>query len=218
MARFAPLLLGTLACASLLSARPALADKDEAESSYDPGKAERRSDVAIGLLVGGTAGAVSGYPNELTKIDDPKYEANTGFGGGTAGGLWLGGALRDWFVFGVGLAVGGVSGNGYKSSGTAFVFHLEGYPLFSQGGAWKDVGLIGEFGAGSRTITQGATTTVAEGGLLSIATFGAVYEGIHLGSHVSLGPLIQVTYQASQSLSATFGTLGLRASFYGGPG
>jgi hypothetical protein len=215
MARLAPFcaLVGLL-----LAVRPARADTGEWESSYDPGKAERRSDFAVGLLVGGAAGAVSGYPNELTKIDDPKYRANTGLGGGASGGLWVGGALRDWFVFGVGLAIGNVAGSGYRSSGTTFVFHLETYPLFSQGGAWKDLGLLGEFGAGGRSITKGATTSAAEGGLLSVATVGVVYEPLRLGSHLSAGPLVEFTYQGSQSLTATFATIGLRASFYGGPG
>jgi hypothetical protein len=218
MARLAAVCAWASLAVLSVAARPAHADTGEFESSYDPGKAERRSDVAVGLLLGAAAGAVSGYPNELAKLDDPKYQANTGFGGGTSGGVWVGGALRDWFVFGVGLAVGTVSGHGYHSTGTAFVFHLEAYPLFSRGGAWKDVGVIGEFGAGGRTITRGATTSLAEGGLLSIATVGVVYEPIHLGSHVSAGPLVEFTYQGSQSLTATFGTIGLRASFYGGPG
>lgn len=217
MARFAP--VWALASLGILSAvaRPAHADTGEFESSYDPGKAERRSDIAVGLLVGGAAGTVSGYPNELAKIDDPKYKADTGFGGGTAGGVWVGGALRDWFVFGLGLALGTVSGNGYRSSSTTFVFHLETYPLFYQGGAWKDVGLLAEFGAGGRSITR-AGTSAAEGGLMSIATVGVVYEPLHLGSHVSAGPLVEFNYQGSQSLTATFATIGLRASFYGGPG
>jgi hypothetical protein len=200
-----------------LAAKSAHADTGEAESSYDPGKATRRSDVALGLLIGGAAGGVSGYPNDLSKIGVPADEANTGFGGGTGGGFWVGGALRDWFVFGIGFSSAQVSGRGYRSNGTAFVFHLEGYPLFYKGGAWKDVGLIGEFGAGGRSIQQGSNTA-AEGGALSVVTFGVVYEPLHLGGGFWLGPLLEVTHQFSDSLTSTIGVIGVRASFYGGPG
>jgi hypothetical protein len=213
-----PAIVGLLLLPSPALAMPHFDGGDAWESNYDPGKAQRRSEFAMGFLLGGAAGNVSGYPNEILKIDDPKYEANTGFGGGLSGGLWVGGALRDWLVFGVGLSLGTVAGNGYRSSGTSFVFHIESYPLFPQGGAWQDLGLLAEFGAGGRTITRGATTSAAEGGLMSVATFGVVYEALRLGSHVSAGPLVQVTYQGSQSLTATFATIGLRASFYGGPG
>jgi hypothetical protein len=207
----------------VLLARPAGAiehpDTDDAwQTNYDPGKALRRSDFAMGLLVGGAAGNVLGYPNELLKIGDPKYEANTGFGVGPSGGLWLGGALRDWLVLGIGLSIGTVGGNGYSSSGQAFIFHIETYPLFGQGKIWQDLGLLAEFGAGGRNIVKGATTTAAEGGLMSLATFGVVYEPIRLGAHLSAGPLVEFTYQGSQSVTAAFATIGFRASFYGGPG
>jgi len=208
----AALLLGLL-----FSAAPARAESDEWGSSYDPGKQLRRSDFAMGVLLGGAVGDVSGYPNEILKIDDPRYRASTGVGGGPAGGAWIGGALRDWFVVGVGVDTASISGNGYKSSATYFVFHLEAYPLFPKGGVFQDLGLLAEFGVGSRSVKAGSETA-ADGGLLSIASIGAVYEPLRLGSHFNFGPQIQYTFQGSQSLTANFVTLGLRASYYGGPG
>jgi hypothetical protein len=214
MARF---LVAPLALVLLLGARSASADTGESESSYDPGKATRRSDFAMGLLLGGSVGGAHGYPNELAKIGVPADEASTGVGAGTGGGFWLGGALRDWFVFGLGFSSAQVAGHGYTSNGTAFVLHLEGYPLFYKGGAWKDLGLIGEFGAGGRSIKKGSDSA-ATSGALSVVTFGVVYEPIHFGGGFWFGPLVEVTHQFSDSLTATVGIIGVRASFYGGPG
>jgi hypothetical protein len=211
------LLSAALMAGLLFSAGPARADTAEWESSYDPGKQLRRSDFAMGLLLGGAVGDVSGYPNEILKIDDPRYRASTGVGGGPAGGVWIGGALRDWIVVGVGVDTASVSGNGYKSGASYFVFHLEGYPLFPQGGVFQDLGLLAEFGVGSRSIKAGSESA-ADGGLMSIASIGVVYEPLRLGSHLNFGPQIQYTFQGSQSLTANFATIGLRASFYGGPG
>jgi hypothetical protein len=202
-----------------LFARAALADVGDSESNYDPGRALRRSGFAMGALLGGAAGTVSGFPNDLAKIGLPQYEAKTGFGAGAGGGMWVGGALRDWFVFGVGLSTASISGQGYRSSGTAFVLHVEGYPLFQSGGAFHDLGIVTEFGAGGRTIVLSKDgSQAASGGSLSVATLGVVYEPIRLGPHFSGGPLVEVTHQFSSSLTATAGILGLRFSFYGGSG
>ncbi|HVU05714.1 MAG TPA: hypothetical protein VHE30_28390 [Polyangiaceae bacterium] len=198
-----------------LAPAPARADTEEWASSYDPGKPVRRGDFAAGLTLGGAVGGVSGYPNEIAKLDDPRYEANTGVGGGPAGGLFIGGALRDWFVFGIGFESASVAGNAYKSSSTYFILHVEAYPLFSLGGPFHDLGLVSEFGAGGRTVKIGGDT-VADGGLLSIASVGAVYEPFRLGSF-SFGPIVTFTHQGSQSLQANYATIGLRSSFYGGP-
>jgi hypothetical protein len=61
------------------------------------------------------------------------------------------------------------------------------------------------------------TATVADGGIVSFASFGVVYEPINLWEHVSVGPFIQVSHEFSESLTATQGVLGIRAVYYGGP-
>jgi hypothetical protein len=205
------------ALAVALAPTPARADTGDSESSYEPGRAVRRSDFAAGLLVGAAAGNAAGYPNDLSKIDVARYEASTGFGAGPATGLWLGGALRDWFVFGVGFATATVSGQGYQSKGTSFVLHVEGYPLIGLGGVFRDLGLLGEFGAGGRSIAKDGQAA-AEGGAMSVASLGLVYEPLQLGAHFSAGPVLAITHQFSQSLSATLGVVGIRVAYYGGPG
>jgi len=199
-----------------LGAWPAHADVGDEGATYSPGKAVRRSDFAAGLGLGAVLGSASGYPNELSKLNDSRYEASTGFAAGPGGSFWVGGALRDWAVIGVGLHFSSLSGSGLSSTGTAFIFHLEGYPAFSLGGPFQDLGVFAEFGAGGRTIRKG-TDTVADGGLLSVVSVGSVYEVLRLGGHLSGGPMIQLRQEWSESLATTSALAGFRLAFYGGP-
>lgn len=207
--------LATLAPLAVL-AGSARADVGDSESSYDPGRATRRSEFAAGLSFGGALGGASGYPNELSKLDDPRFHSDVGLAGGFAGSAFLGGALRDWLVFGVGIGTASISGNGRRSSGTAFLFHLEGYPLFGYGGPFRDLGVFTELGAGVRSIQQGSAST-ADGGAMSVVGLGFVYETLRLGAHLSAGPVLQWSHQFSQSLTADVLLGGLRVAFYGGP-
>jgi hypothetical protein len=209
--RCLPVVLG------LLVSRVAHADVGDWESDYDPGHAVRRSAFAAGVTMGALVGGVSGYPNEAEKIGVARYEAGTGPAGGTGGGFWLGVAPRDWLVLGLGASFGSVAGSSSLSNGGAFVLHLEAFPLFERGGLLRDLGVIGEFGAGSRNVFHGSTL-VADGGLISCAGFGVVYEPVRVGSHVSAGPVLLVSHQFSQTIAATLVTAGVQVAFYGGPG
>jgi hypothetical protein len=207
-------------CALPFFAESALADKaewaDKWEGSYDPGRALRRSDVAIGLSLGVALGGVSGYPNDVQKLNDPAYEANLGAAAGGAGALWLGGALRDWFVFGVGYASSTTTGHGYTSVARDFILHIEGFPLFAKGGVWQNLALIGDFGGGAQKITKQGLTS-GDGGAMAFVAFGVLYEPLRLGDHFSGGPVVEVTEQFSASLNAMLVTGGFQIAFYGGP-
>jgi hypothetical protein len=217
--RFVPprLLSSLLVVAALLPARAALADVEDEGANYNPGKAKRRSDFALGFSLSGMAGAVSGYPLDANKMNVERYRATSGAAGGTGGGLWVGGALRDWFVVGVGLNFGSIAGgDATLSRGGAFVFHLEGFPLFPVGGAFRDLAVVGEFGTGNRKLIK-ASQTVADGGMMSYASAGILYEPIRIGSHVSAGPMLLLAYQFSETLNAAFAIAGVQIAYYGGP-
>ena len=55
------------------------------------------------LLYASAFGSVEGYPNDLSKLDNPVYRSATS-GVGTRTMLYLGGALADWFTFSFGLS------------------------------------------------------------------------------------------------------------------
>jgi hypothetical protein len=221
--------------ALLVWARPALADlgtgDDNWESGYDPGKQKRRSDFTAGLGLGPVAfGSASGYPNEVAKIGDPKYEANTGFGGGNATSLWIGVAFRDWMVFGVGahfytiqstkcpvfLTQSGAPDDCVAAYGGAFMMHIEAFPFFYRAPALENLGIFTEMGAGTRNIARGSHV-IAEGGFLAFLSLGVAYEPIRVGDHLSFGPYIQGSHEFSETLRDDQLVIGFRGVYYGGP-
>lgn len=226
--------LPAVALAALV-ARPAKAqftspDDTTFEAGYDPGKQKRRSDFAAGIALGPALGSATGYPNEVAKIGDPRYEADTGFTGGNASSFWIGVALRDWMVFGVGLHLGTIQtskcpffvstsnapNDCIAALGGAFVLHIEAYPLFYQGPAFQNLGIFTEVGAGPRNIIRGSKT-IAEGGAMAFTSLGVVYEAIRLGDHLSMGPLLQFSHEFSETLRADQLLIGFRGVYYGGP-
>jgi len=112
---------------------------------------------------------------------------------------------------------GSIAGPGSAlSNGGVFVLHLEGFPLSYRGGPFRDFGLVGEFGAGSRDVFLGSRQG-ADGGSTSYVAAGLLYEPIRVG-HFSIGPTLLLGHQFSQTLTATLMTAGVQIAFYGGPG
>jgi hypothetical protein len=201
---------------SCLWANPARA----AENLYWDGgygeKAERRSDVVLGASLGALLGTSLAYPNEVEKIDNPVYEVDTGVGAGYAYGFWLGGALKDWFVFGVGGMGLDFGGPDARASGGGAFLHVEAYPLYGLGGGYRDLAFYFDFGAGSLDV-DGDKPEDGTGGFTSMIGAGSAYELWRFGSF-AIGPNASYAHVWSQTSSSHFMTLGLRAVFYGGPG
>jgi hypothetical protein len=211
------LTLALLTATTLVSA-PSLADEGDNES-WDGGfsiKAERRSDFVLGFSTGLALGASSGYPNEIAKLNDPAYEAKTGFALGPGGALWIGGALRDWFTVGVGGMYAGVKGESGKGSGGAFILRVEAFPFYPLGGSLRDIAVFTTFGAGSYVV-KGDGDKRGEAGFTSVAGIGVGYELFRLGP-LALGPSAEYLLMYSQSATVHTGILGLRAVLYAGPG
>jgi hypothetical protein len=214
---FRRLTLAALTATTLVSA-PALAEEGDNES-WDGGfsiKAERRSDFVLGFSAGLALGAANGYPNEIAKLDEPAYEAKTGFAVGPGGAVWIGGALRDWFTIGVGGMYLGVNGSSGKGSGGAFILRVESFPLWPLGGSLRDLAVFATFGAGGYVVKADGGKR-GEGGFTSVAGIGSGYELFRLGP-VALGPSAEYLLMYSQSATAHTGIVGLRAVLYAGPG
>lgn len=192
-------------------ARAELKDADFAD--YEPPKAERRGGFTCGISYGLGYSSASGYPNNLSQIGDPAYERNvSALGAGNS--IWLGGALRDWFTFGIGVSGRGATEGDLLSANSAFVLRLEGFPLYSLGGAYRDLGIFTELGAGAGVILDADEEVVADGGALGLVGLGAFYEPWTFW-HFSTGPMIQYTHEFSESLASHSIVLGWRLALYG---
>ena len=193
------------------------AHAESADNAWDGGYkqvATRRSGFMLGLDAGLALGSASGYPNELAKLDNPLYRRNTGLALGGTNRLWLGGALTDWFVFGVGGAGFGLKHGETKAAGSAFIFHVEGYPLFYRGGPFRDLSIFGDFGAGSMKIT-GHEREAADGGLMSAIGLGVGYDALRFWQF-TLGPAVEYWHLWSQTLTTNSVALEARFTFVGG--
>jgi hypothetical protein len=204
--------------AAVSTTPPAGAPNPEADKTWDKTPASRRSGFTAGILAGLAFGTVHGYPNDFGKIDVPAYRSATS-GVGSSFGLYLGGALTDWFTFALGIDISSFRGSQLVSRGSAFLFHLEAFPAMSRGGFWRDAGLFADFGTGVSTIRyrNNDNFNLATGGALSIVGLGAFFEPWRLGSHIALGPYASWHYQSSDSMARHVGAIGLRGAFYGGP-
>ncbi|MEB2312620.1 MAG: hypothetical protein OZ921_06590 [Sorangiineae bacterium] len=205
-------------CALLLMA-PSLARAAEPAADWDGGfsraPAERRSGVTIGAATGLLGASAVGYPNQLATIDDPAYRASTGLAVGARASLWLGGALTDWFSLGLGLDAVRYRGGGLAARGSGFIFRMEGFPLFAQGGPWRDVGVAADFGLAGLTLEEEGEER-ASGGSMSLLGVGAFWETWRPGG-IAIGPVLEYEYVYSPSLRAHSVVAGFRFAFYGGP-
>lgn len=204
-----------LALVGLLATGLARAEGDANTADNNrPVKAKRRSDFAAGAGLGVAFGRASGYPNEVQKIDDPAYRANTKLGVGSNQFLWLGVAFNDYLTFGLGFGGIGLKGNDRTGKAQLFGFHLDAYPLFDLDKNLQDLGVFANVGTGPLTITGGKED--AEGGLMSYLEGGLVYERLRLW-RFGLGPSVSVAHMFSDSATLTATQVGLRVAFYGGP-
>ena len=209
-----PILLAATAAAATAVAtgdRPVSADMD--------GPARLRSGLVVGLSVGAAVGGASGYPNDSTKIGDPRYYAASGAMVGSSETLVLMGALADYLSFGFWFNHASLSGGDFHATGNAGGLRVEVFPLVRLYPHLDGLGLLGDFGIGSGNLGSKGSGTLAEG-TQSFVAGGAFYEwrfGRFLGGHFAAGPSLE--YDAMWS--TPFGWQGLVASarlvFYGGP-
>jgi len=193
---------------------------DQGTQYYDEGAVRtepnrRRSEVTLGATAGVVTGIASAFPNEIAKIDDPRFESSTGFGAGGYGSAWLGGALSDWLTFGIGGAGGSMNGSRGHASLGAFLFRVETYPMIGLGGALGDVGIFTDLGLGTLTVEEGDKEK-GEGGALSFVGVGALFEAVRFG-HFALGPNAEYMHLWSVTGTVHAAHIALRIAYYGGP-
>ncbi len=209
-----PVLVGVLSLShAFADAPPAGADKN----AWETAPATRRSGFTAGLMSGLAFGNAAGYPNDISKLDNPAFHSATS-GLGSGGTIYIGGALADWFTFGFGLTQSSFGSSRLVSRSGAFVFHIEAFPMFSRGDTLRDVAFFADFGTGTATIQRRSDDHEwSASGSLSIVGFGALWETWRLAGHVAVGPYAAWQYQESHSMARNFGEIGIRGAFYGGP-
>ncbi len=212
-----PVLFG-FALASILATSSALADEDTPAASWETAPAEHRSGFTAGLSLGLGVGSVAGYPNDAQKIGYERYYTETGVAPGGGMRLWLGGALTDWFTFGLGFGGGSLASDTTSSGGGGFFFRLEAYPLYPYGSAYRDLGVSFEAGTGGLTTTpkDDADTKLIDAGSASMLGIGAFYEGIRVW-RMGMGPFASFDYAWSETAKAPAFMLGWRTAVYAGP-
>jgi len=219
------LLLTVGACVlGALLASPALAADsaggavfDASSVNYEPPKTIRRGGFAMGVSSGLGLGSYRGYPLEVDALNDPEGQQSTGPAFATQLNVWLGGSLRDFLTFGlgVGLTSGTASDRGVMS---AVLFRVEAYPFFSRGGVFQDLGLSFDGGLGLAFMNEGEETAyedrIADGGAMSTLALGVFWEPIRFW-HVSGGPAVTYLRAFSQTMNIDQVTVGMRWALYG---
>ena len=176
---------------------------------------ERRGGFVLGIIAGPAFGWARGNPSDKALRDDPAHETKTGLGFGYRATPFLGGALTDWFTFGLGMSVGSFGNGDYKSGMGTFVFHLEAFPLYGKGGGYRDLGLAADFGTGVAGIrSKSPDEEVADSLVMSSVGLGAFWEPLRIW-HLAGGPYVGYQHNWSRWFSRNDVTIGLRVMFYG---
>ncbi len=210
------ILVGALTGTSLSATARAESKDADWDADVPVTKASRRWDFTLGASGGLNLGRARGYPNEVDKIGDRDYRADTKNAVGAGGALWAGVTFTDWLTFALGAATIELASGDLSASGGGFLARVETFPLFYSGGAWRDLGVSANFGLGFLKI-EGDGEEKADGGSMSLVGVGVFHEPLRLG-HFVLGPMVEYTHLFSKSANAGSTVLGARLALYTGPG
>lgn len=196
---------------------PALDFNGKEIHAWESAPATHRSGFVVGLALGSGIAAISGFPNDSRKIGLQRYYTETGATVSGMGSLWFGGALSDWFTFGIGFSGGNLPLlSEQKATAGGLIFHIEAYPLFPLGGRWRDLGVMLDAGTGTAAVTpKDSETKLVDSGSASLIGAGPFYEGFKTWK-IKSGPFIEGSYIWSDSVRRPAVFFGWRASFYTG--
>jgi hypothetical protein len=196
-----------------------LAHADDAKPAWETQKPERRGGFAVGLSLGAGIASMAGFPADPKKVNRLRYYTVTGVRPTGIGTAWIGSAITDWFMFGIGFTGGGLLPTG-DSTAVAFgpVFHIEAFPLLSFGGRLRDLGVMLDAGIGIATVSpnQDANRYLIDGFGSSLFGGGVFYEGFQVW-RLRSGPFLAGDYYWSDFVRRPSIFLGWRMSLYTKP-
>jgi hypothetical protein len=201
--------------------RLALADAavDTATSRELTRANERRRGLVLGWGVGvGVAGA-SGYPNDSAKIGVPAYYDGSDAMGGAGFTLFGLYSLSDWLSFGAFYSRANFRSGQWYTFGGGGGIRVDLFPLYYVAPWLRDLGVTGQFGIGTSTLSPTTGNPEPASGTESFLGGGVFYEfnlGKGLGGHWAAGPSLEFDTEVTQS-NQRFGLLaGGRVAFYTG--
>jgi hypothetical protein len=191
------------------------AEPESDEPAWMTAAHERRGGFAVGVMGAAVLGASEGFPNDALKINRFDHYTNTGAAGGGQLGIYIGVAAADWLVFGLGGHYGRMVTGELDTKFYGGFFHVDVFPAWPLGGAWRELGLYLDAGmALSNTTTfDDPDFELVEAGGASRVGGGLFYEGIRL-SKLSMGPFIGYDQIWSPSSFRPAGMLGWRVALY----
>ena len=191
------------------------------ENAKNAPKENERGGFTVGLTGGFATGTASGYPNDLQKIDDPRYFGAGGAMVGESSGFMIMGAFARELSFGIWMnqsAMVSASGK-WNSSAYGGGFRLEVFPFGWLLPSLKDLGLIGQFGVGGGSLKANEGTYPGADGIQSYIGAGTFYEWMfaHPGrTRWVIGPSIEYQLVTSRPFERSAVMFGLRFAFYTG--
>lgn len=213
---FAPVALSLLA---------ATASAEQKDQKAEPRAENTRGGLVIGLASGFAMGTASGYPNDLQKIDDPRWYSAGGFMAGQSAGGFVMGAFARQLNFGLWGAQGNVfsASGAWRSRGFGGGFRVEVFPMGWLVPALRDLGVMGQFGVGAGKLepTDAKSTWPGADGVQSYVGVGVFHEFMfaHPGrTRWVLGPSVEYQLVSSRPFERSTLMIGLRVAFYTGPG
>jgi hypothetical protein len=189
---------------------------DPNDPTLQPVPMERRSSFTMGIGIGAALGSAAGFPNDPTKIGLTRYYTDSGLGAGYGGRIWMGVALRDWLTVGLTFGSSGLDA-GQEVVFTGMIgFHVETFPVYFLGGAWRDLGVMLDAGVATGIVAPKSDTSVllVDGGLASAVGGGLFHEGIRVGSKLAMGPYLAYDYRYNASIRSGEFILGWRTAIY----
>ncbi len=176
---------------------------------------ERRGGFTLGVNLAplGT-GLVTGYPNKIDQIDNPRYRQRLKLPPASSWSVFVGSTPRDWLTLGLTFRTDIAASGALRYGGGMIGLRFEAFPAYAAGGFYRDLALTAEVGAGFAGIVDGDDEKVADGGSLASLSLGAYWDALRFW-HMSVGPSVSYSFQTSETLTGSIATLGLRAAFYG---
>jgi len=197
--------------------KPARPDHVEGAPAAAPVTATRRGGFTLGVDAGFGAANITGYPNDVKKIGDPHWYTATGVRPTALVEAWVGGAIRDWFTFTLGVTSNFLFATGNNDARSlGGMFHVEAFPLFALGDHLRDLGLRIDAGLGTAMVADPAGTKLVDGSLASIFGGGVFYEGLRAWK-TAHGPFLMANYLWSNTVGRPAIFLGWRSVLYTGP-